>query len=88
MKLFLVHLKSPSRVLKEIEVEIKVCKKTVWAIEKDGARHLLGSSVFQTLPAAERCRTALLQRLVDDKYIKYAKPDLWGRAKRELERLH
>lgn len=64
MKMFLVYLKSPTRNIREVEVEVKVCPKTVWAIEKNGTRHLVGSSVFQTMPAAQRCQRALLEQLV------------------------
>ena len=63
MKLFIVNLKAPWRPVAERDYEIKVCKKTVWAIAKTGRRFLLGASAFQTLASAERCRNALLDQI-------------------------
>lgn len=85
--MFLVNLDQPSRPIVERTVAVKVCKKTVWAIEANGRRHLVGSSAFQTLAAADRCRTALLQKIVNTPYNKYHRPYAFTRAQEELAKV-
>ncbi len=80
MKMFLVHLRSPTRQIQVIDVTVKVCEKTVWAIDTRGNRHLVGSSIFQTLPAAERCRLALCERIAGSKFFQYHKPYQYAAA--------
>lgn len=88
MEMFLVNLRGPAVAVKTIDVEVKVCKKTVWAIDKKGRRHLVGSSIFQTLAAAERCRTALLTTIVGSDWFRWKKPFNWRAAKAALATLH
>lgn len=88
MEMFLVNLRGPAAAIKTIDVEVKVCPKTVWAIDKKGRRHLVGSSIFQTLAAAERCRTALLQTVVASTWTRNMKPWTWKAAKAALATLH
>lgn len=86
--MYLVRLTSPCREPRLVDVTVKVCAKTVWAVTADGRRHLVGSSAFQTLPAAQRCRAALLQKLVDSRYHQYTNPNLVQAAKQVLHTLH
>ena len=76
-----VFIASGLRKIREREVTIKVCNKTTWAICQDGKRHLLGSSAFYTLAAAQRCKLAYLY-----KTVKLAQFPVWmgaGRVGRE-----
>ncbi len=88
MLMFLVALKRPLRPVRQAEVTVKICKKTVWAIDSKGHRHLIGSSAFQTLPAAERCRFALLKHLAEDPFINKYYPHLRISAKAQMDTIH
>lgn len=88
MQMHLVNLKAPWREPKLVEVTVKVCPKTVWAIEVGGRRHLVGSSAFQTLPAAERCRRALLENLAKDRFTFFKRPHITRLAQATLKTLH
>ncbi len=83
-EMFIVDLKSPIRAVRPMVLRVKVCPKTVWAVRNDGRRYLIGSSAFQTKAAAERCRRALLQKVVDDTYQQHYRPAVWENAKRAL----
>lgn len=85
MKMFLVNLKWAPASIRTIEVEIKVCKKTAWAIERNARRHLIGSSVFQTPAAAERCRTALLVQLAESKGLRWKFPGYYQQIQHALQ---
>lgn len=62
-KIFL--LRRPTSKIREIECEIDVCEKFTWARDKHGKRHLLGTSAFFTLKAAERSKFGALQKVVE-----------------------
>lgn len=92
MRLYIVNLKSPACKIRERDLEVKVCPKTVWAVAPDGRRYLLGSSAFQTLPAAARCQAArcqaaLLQKVIDNTYFQRYDPFRVQRAKVVLQNL-
>lgn len=70
MKMFFMDPKRPAREPRLVEVTVKECKKTVWGITADGKRHLIGSSLFQTLASANRAREPLLRKLVNDSYVR------------------
>lgn len=72
--MWFVDLERPHRQLRKDMATIKVCEKTVWAVRADGRRHLVGSSAFQTEAAAQRCRVALLRRIVNDPGARYYAP--------------
>lgn len=88
MKMFIVDLRHLVPSIREHEVEVRVCKKTVWAVRSDGRRHLIGSSAFQTRPAAERALRGILNKIVTDSYMLHKKPDAVRRANKTLHTLH
>lgn len=88
MIMFIVDLKRCLRKVRQEVVVVKVCKKTVWAISEDGTRHLVGSSAFQTLTSAERCRYALLQKMVADPYYKHMHYFAHASAVKQLALFH
>jgi len=83
-EMFIVDLESPSRAVRKVQLLVKVCPKTVWAIATNGRRYLIGSSAFQTMAAAERCRIALLQKIVADPRAAYFAPWRLDSAKKAL----
>ncbi len=88
MKLYIVNLDSPACLIRERDLEVKVCPKTVWAIAPNGRRYLLGSSAFQTPAAAARCQKALLQKVVENTYYQRFDPFRVKRAVELLQTLH
>ena len=86
--MFIVKLRHPLRPVQVHEVTVKVCKKTVWAIDEAGGRHLVGSSAFQTLASAERCRFALLQKLVDSTFNQRYNQGFVNLARTIMQTLH
>jgi hypothetical protein len=88
MKMFIMDLKYSVPAIFEREVTVKVCKQTVWAIRPNGKRHLVGASAFQTLASAKRAQRGLLERITNDAYMKFQKPDIFRRATEVLQMLH
>jgi len=87
-EMFIVKLKSPWLPAKPMMVTVKVCAKTVWAVLPNGHRALVGSSAFQTLAAADRCRVALMQKIVGNPGYGYFAPYALESAKRGLGKDH
>jgi hypothetical protein len=81
VKVFLMNPARPLRRVRQIDCAIKVCARTVWAIEPDGRRHLMGSSAFLTQPAAERAQRGCVQRVIDDKWVFKRKPEIHNYAR-------
>lgn len=87
IQMHIVDLARPYREVRVVPVLVKVCAKTVWAIEANGRRHLVGSSAFQTPAAASRCRLAILQKLVANPANRYFRPYAVQRATEALGRV-
>lgn len=79
---FLVH---GQRRITEADVTIVVCKKRTWVQLLSGKRRLLGSTAFFTRAAAERCKLALLQKLVATGALNYLAPTAIQHARRQLD---
>lgn len=84
MKMFYVNLRWPTDPVQEIEVIVRTGKKMVWAERANGRRHLIGSSVFQTLASAERARFALAEKCTTDRWTKWNRPALYTQAMKAL----
>jgi len=84
MLFYIVNLNYPPAPIKELDLEVKVCKKTVWGIAKNGRRYLIGASAFQTLPSAERCRRGALEKLVESSWQKMFRYHTWEAANKAL----
>lgn len=87
MKMHIVSLRSPWRLIREVEAEIFIGKKMTWAIRPGGRRHLIGSSAFHTEASAGRARLALLTRIAESGYHKAKHYHLWQAAERQLKLL-
>jgi len=87
MKLYIVNIKRPWNPVAVRDYEIKVCKKSVWAIAKTGRRFLLGASAFQTLASAERCRTALLEQIHNSQWQKNNRQYGWAATDAVLQQM-
>lgn len=64
MRVYVFDMDALWRPIREEEAEIKMCKKTIWAVLPSGKRKLMGASAFLTLPSAERSHRAMLARTV------------------------
>lgn len=62
-KVFLVSSASPTRKIREVEVAL-ITRKFCWAEEANGRRHLVGSTAFFTLVAAERAKLGYLTKML------------------------
>lgn len=68
-KMWLVNVKSPDYPIREVEVKVVVCKKTVWAELPNKQRKLIGSTIFQSEAAAKRCQFAHIERIVKNTWL-------------------
>lgn len=71
-----VFIYTPSRVnsaIREAEAEIEVKEKCTWAHVK-GKHHLLGSTAFYTLAAANRAKRGALMKAIATPYLRRMMP--------------
>lgn len=63
-RVFLYTPNRPGSAIIQVEAEIEVKEKCTWAHYRK-KHFLLGSTVFYTLPAANRAKRGALQKLID-----------------------
>lgn len=63
-RIFLYTPNRPGSRIREVEATIEIKPKCTWAFHQ-GKQHLLGSTAFYTLAAANRAKRGALQKVVD-----------------------
>lgn len=86
-QVFIMDPAYPLRQIVEREVMIVVGDKCTWAEHANGKRHLVGTSVFFTLPSAERAKRGALVKIVENGALRCMPltHDMWARADHQLQ---
>lgn len=95
-RVWIMNPAAPLRKIRQVECEIVTCEKTTWAerivlrdvngVAPRGRRHLLGTSAFYTVKAAERAKRGALQKLVDaGPHGYYGAAQRWDAARTQLK---
>lgn len=71
MLMYLVNSKWPMGDITEVNVTIVPCEQTVWAVLPSGKRKLVGSYIFFTKAAAERCQLGMVRNIEAAQVLKY-----------------
>mgnify|MGYP000965543464 CR=1 FL=1 len=64
-RVFIFQPSQPTRKIIELDAQILTLEKRTWAETASGKRHLLGSSAFYTLAAAERAKRGALLKITE-----------------------
>lgn len=81
---YIIDLRVPVRTIR-VRQAVITGTKWRWA-DVNGKRHLIGSSAFFTLAAAQRSQRGLLEQIVKTRCLQYIHPHLYSTAKLLLER--